>query len=611
MGQIVVTDVNSSAQATVSVMLSVSSASQSIVLSQTGLAFNGITGAANPPAQSFTVSNSGAGAMAWAATSNAAWLTVSPASSSSVGGQAGSAVSVSVNPNGLAAGQYYGSIGVAAAGAANSPQSVSVSLNVTAAGQTPATIGFSVGGVLFTGVAGGTATSQKTVNLYNPSASVVNYTAGVYTANGGAWLVVTPTTGALAPGNNAITIAANPAALTAGLQTGSVRFSFDNGTSGAIDVDFIASSSAHALPSTVCPGGSPSFVLPIFLQPVDQSSITAQVAQRVQVQIVDDCGNLVSASKGGSAQVAFGNKDAALTLTDTGSGIWEGTWLPGTPGASVTLQANASEGAVSSVAGSISVTVQPAASNASGLVTGVVNAAGAGQSMPSLVAPGSYIAIYGTGLAGTGAPSATTIPLPTTLNGTQLLLGNVPMPLLYASPTQVNALVPQGLAANTAAQLVVARGSTLSVPSPVTVTQYQPAIYTQNLTGSGQGIVEIAGTSLLAAPSGAAGRPAVRGTDYLVVFATGLGPVAGPSGQAGPADGAGAPLSSVYQTTSPVTATIGGVSAPVVFAGLTPSLVGLYQVNVQIPAGVPAGGSVPLSIGVGGAVSNVVTIAVQ
>jgi uncharacterized protein (TIGR03437 family) len=66
-----------------------------------------------------------------------------------------------------------------------------------------------------------------------------------------------------------------------------------------------------------------------------------------------------------------------------------------------------------------------------------------------------------------------------------------------------------------------------------------------------------------------------------------------------------------------VTATIGGVSVPVVFAGLTPTLVALCQVNVRVPAGVPTGNAVPVAITVtdpkDGTVgqSNAVTIAVQ
>ena len=61
----------------------------------------------------------------------------------------------------------------------------------------------------------------------------------------------------------------------------------------------------------------------------------------------------------------------------------------------------------------------------------------------------------------------------------------------------------------------------------------------------------------------------------------------------------------------------GGVDAPVVFAGLTPTLVALYQVNVQVPANAPTGDAVPLVLTVtdpatGTAVaSNTVTVAVR
>jgi len=164
---------------------------------------------------------------------------------------------------------------------------------------------------------------------------------------------------------------------------------------------------------------------------------------------------------------------------------------------------------------------------------------------------------------------------------------------------------------------VVQRGSTLSVPAPLTVAAYQPGIYTLDLSGTGQGIVEIAGTTLLAAPAGNGSRPVQRGSEYLTIFATGLGPVIGSDGEAPPADGAAAPLTTIYQTTANVTATIGGVGAPVLFSGLTPSLVGLYQVNVQVPAAAPAGNAVPLVLTVTDPVtgqsvqSNTVTVAAQ
>ena len=88
-------------------------------------------------------------------------------------------------------------------------------------------------------------------------------------------------------------------------------------------------------------------------------------------------------------------------------------------------------------------------------------------------------------------------------------------------------------------------------------------------------------------------------------------------GEPGPVDGNAAPLSPLFRTTAYVTATLGGMSVPVTFAGLTPTQIALYQVNVQVPAGAPAGNAVPLVITVTDPVtgaayqSNTVTVAVQ
>jgi uncharacterized protein (TIGR03437 family) len=117
----------------------------------------------------------------------------------------------------------------------------------------------------------------------------------------------------------------------------------------------------------------------------------------------------------------------------------------------------------------------------------------------------------------------------------------------------------------------VQRGSTLSAPAPLTIAEYQPSIYTLDLSGTEQGIVEIAGTTPLAAPAGSASRPVQVGSEYLEIFTTGLGPVIGTNGEAPLADGAAVPLTTIYRTTVTITATIGGVNVPLLFSGLTPS----------------------------------------
>jgi uncharacterized protein (TIGR03437 family) len=148
------------------------------------------------------------------------------------------------------------------------------------------------------------------------------------------------------------------------------------------------------------------------------------------------------------------------------------------------------------------------------------------------------------------------------------------------------------------------------------VAALQPGIYTVDNSGGGQGSVQIANTGLLAAPAGDNARPVQSGTEYLQIYCTGLGPVIGTNGEPAPRDGFAAALPTIYQTTATVTATIGGMNAPVVFSGLTPTLVALYQVNVQVPAGTPTGDAVPLVLTVTNpdgttAQSNTVTVAVQ
>jgi len=85
---------------------------------------------------------------------------------------------------------------------------------------------------------------------------------------------------------------------------------------------------------------------------------------------------------------------------------------------------------------------------------------------------------------------------------------------------------------------------------------------------------------------------------------TGQGAVSNP-----PPDGATALGSPVSQTAATTTATIGGTNAQVLFSGLTPSLVGVLQVNIQIPT--VAAGDQPLVVTIGGVASNSALITVQ
>jgi uncharacterized protein (TIGR03437 family) len=636
-GHILVKGDGSSGQATVTVTLVVSGMSSSLQLSRSGLNFTASIGGAAPPAQSFTVSNAGGGTLNWTAHAQAigggSWLSVTQGGVSN-GGQTGGVATVSVNPAGLAEGQYYGAVDIRAPGAVNSPQSLSVLLKIQKSETKGAGIVFSTGGLVLGGAAGGGAVSEP-VSLFNPSNAAGSYATTTSVAQGSGWLSVSPASGTLAPGSNQLTVQADLSGLESGVYTGVVTVAFDDGTTGAIQVALLATGSAGAasqgaslseaatfrpLATQLCSGNKPGYLIPIFRQPLSQSSAQVAVAQLVQVQIVDDCFHAVTQANGGGAEVTFSNKDAAVQLSDTGGGIWEGTWTPTNAADPVTLQVvakSAGSGLGDLIGGTtVTVTVQPSAAGGAAQPQGAVNAASGQAATPEVVVPGGYVAIYGIFLASDGSPSATSLPLPMNLNDTQLLLGDQPLRLSYASPGQVNGLIPQGLNANASFQLAVLRGSTRSVSVPVTVAALQPGIYTTDSSGAGQGSVQIAGTTLLAAPEDDGARPVQSGTEYLAIYCTGLGPVVGTKGEPAPADGFPAALPALYQTTGKVTATIGGVNAPVVFSGLTPSLVALYQVNVQVPAGVPTGDAVPLVLTVTNpdgtaAQSNTVTVAVQ
>jgi uncharacterized protein (TIGR03437 family) len=230
----------------------------------------------------------------------------------------------------------------------------------------------------------------------------------------------------------------------------------------------------------------------------------------------------------------------------------------------------------------------------------IVNAVGFG----STVAAGSIASVFGTNLA-MGQGTASSIPLPMTLGGSSIQLSGRSAPLFYASPTQVNLQVPWELAGQSTASVTATVGTQSSNLRTVTLAPFAPGIFTLNGSGSGQGMILIDGTALLVAPSSTGGRPALRG-EFISIYSTGLGAVTNQ-----PATGMAARAEPLSMTIATPTVSIGGADALVVFSGLAPGAMGLYQVNVQVPQGASVGDAVRLTLSVGGVASNSVTIAVQ
>ena len=178
-----------------------------LALSVNSLSYSAITNGSNPPAQNISVSNSGTGSLNWSASSNASWLTVSPASGTNSG-----TIQASVNISGLAAGTYNAAITVSAQGANNSPQSVGVTLVV----RSPV-LSVNPTSVTFNGSFGGGNPSPVSLNITNSGAGVVNWNATVSPSN--SWLSLTSSSGTAPSTTN---VQANISGLSAGSYSGSI-----------------------------------------------------------------------------------------------------------------------------------------------------------------------------------------------------------------------------------------------------------------------------------------------------------------------------------------------------------------------------------------------------
>jgi len=212
------------------------------------------------------------------------------------------------------------------------------------------------------------------------------------------------------------------------------------------------------------------------------------------------------------------------------------------------------------------------------------------------VAPGSLVSIFGSNFA-SGTASAGVVPLPDTLGGVSVSFNGIAAPLLYVSALQINAQLPWEVSTTGPVSVVVTNGTAASAPQSVQVGSVSPALFA--IAGYA---IAVNPDGSLAAPAGAiagvASHPATPG-DSLVLWGSGFGAVNPP---ATTGDNS---LDTLRTATTPPTVTIGGVPAPVTFAGLSPQFVGVYQINVTMPWTQPAAAAAQIEIQAGGVTSAV------
>jgi len=222
---------------------------------------------------------------------------------------------------------------------------------------------------------------------------------------------------------------------------------------------------------------------------------------------------------------------------------------------------------------------------------------------PGGVVPGELATIFGVNLTtATGINGAPAVPLPTQLQTVQVLVNGTPAPLFAVDNVnglqQVNFEVPTSVAQKTTATIQVvdngAAGNIITVP----VISAQPGIFTYNVGGSNFGAILHPNSPQLADT----GHPASAG-EVVLIFCTGLGTVS-------PAPPDGSPAPGAAQTTLTAMVTIGGVAAPVDYAGLAPGFVGLYQINAHVPTVLSAGNQ-PVVITMNGVQSAIALLPVH
>jgi uncharacterized protein (TIGR03437 family) len=221
-----------------------------------------------------------------------------------------------------------------------------------------------------------------------------------------------------------------------------------------------------------------------------------------------------------------------------------------------------------------------------------------GSFQPGL-APGGLASLFGSNLS-TATASASDSPFPNSLSGVQVTVDGIAAPLLYSSPGQVNFQVPFEVQAGNPVPIVVIRDGVSSAPAQVPIVEYAPGILTYTgVDNNVYPLIQHLDNSFVDP-----GHPAVAG-EILMAFLTGVGGFVDhpPTGTAPPVS----PLSITVITPSIV---LGGVAADVLWSGLSPTRLGVVQINLQLPNSLPAGTALPLTFTFDTATSQTVQLAV-
>lgn len=240
------------------------------------------------------------------------------------------------------------------------------------------------------------------------------------------------------------------------------------------------------------------------------------------------------------------------------------------------------------------------------IVSGSLANVSAASFLGEQLATESIIAAFGVNLA-TRTEVAATVPLPTTLAGTTLKVKDSAgveraAPLFFVAGSQINYQMPASTAAGSAMITVMTEDNKTSIGAAV-IANVAPGLFSAN--ANGQGVA--AATLLRVKPNGdQIFEPISRfdsGANRFVSLPLDLGPTEDQVFLV--VFGSGFRFRTGLTA---VTASIGGTSSEVLYAGPTPGLVGLDQGNIRIPRSLAGRGDIDLILTVDGKPANTVRV---
>ena len=540
----------------------------SLSFNPSSMAFSSLNGS-TPGAQTLSISantsTSFVGSVSYTSGSGS-WLTVTPLS-----GVTPTNLTVSTSPAGLAAGTYGATISFNANGLI---QTVPVTLTVsTNGGGNTGNVTVSPTSLTFTTQQGSSPGAQSiSINSASGTAGV-GFTVQV--TAGSNWLATSANTNNTTP--STLTVSVNSSILQPSTYTGNIQILPTGGNAVNIPVTLTVTAPAaiSATPTTLTFNYRAGDSAPAS-QPISVSG-----SGLAFTATASSTGNWLLASP------ASGNAPATVNVSINGTGLSAGTYTG-------TVLVAGTNGATGSTSVTVTLTVTAPLPTIS-KVTNAASYAAAG------VAPGEIITLFASDPAhpiGPATPVGLTLDssgnVSTSIGGVQVTVGGFACPMIYASATQVSAVVPYEIKQFLSANIVLKFLGQSSNGVAVSVVTTSPGLFTANSSGTGPGAIANSDGS-----TNSPSNPAVRG-GIVVVYLTGEGATnpAGVTGKVTTVAAPPAPLTPVPLL--PISITIGGQGANYTFAGEAPGFVsGVLQLNVVVPTNITAGDQ-PIVVTIGG-----------